>query len=72
MTSTISAMGFRGFGKLVAGGFQWASALAVEPIGFLRMGAHSLGDDLGRHHALAQPGGAGVAQPLPSTGLVQA
>jgi hypothetical protein len=54
-----------------------------EPIGFPRIGAHGLGGDFRRHHALAQPGkhaafqslavnGAGVARPLPSTGLVQA
>ena len=27
-----------------------------EPIGFLRIGAHGVGGDLRRHHALAQPG----------------
>ena len=55
VTSTISAMGLRGFGKLVAGGFRRASALAVELIGFRCMGAHAVGGDLWRHHALAQP-----------------
>ena len=82
MTSTISAMGFRGSGKLVAGGSQLTSPLAVEPIGFLRIGAHGLGLDLRRHLAFAQPDKhaafqslavyvAGVSQPLLSTLLVQ-
>jgi hypothetical protein len=43
MTNTISAISFRGFGKLVAGESQCASPLAVEPIGFLGIGAHDLG-----------------------------
>ena len=64
--------GFRGFGKL-----------AVEPIGFLRIGADGLGGYAKRHHALwesRQHAASRVlrstervlSQPLPSTWLVQA
>ena len=63
--------GFRGFGKL-----------AVEPIGFLPMGAHGLGGYAPRHHALGQSRQHAasralrsaervLSQPLPSTWLVQ-
>jgi len=43
-------------GKFLAGGFRRVSALAVESIGFLRIGPHGLGSDLRRHHAIAQAG----------------
>jgi hypothetical protein len=35
--------GFRGFGKLAADGFRSASALAGEPVSFLRICAHGVG-----------------------------
>lgn len=48
--------GLHSLGKLATHGLCRASSLMVEPVGFLRIGAHGLGGDGRCHHPLAQAG----------------
>jgi len=46
--------GLGGVGKLAPGGFGRGAALAVEPVGFLGIGAHGFGGHFRGHHLVPQ------------------
>ncbi len=58
----------RGLSKFAACGVGCIAALAIEPVGFLRVGTHGFGRHVRRHHALAQPGQHAGFQRLPGDG----